>query len=321
MITVGDFVETYFKLKQRGADYLLSKLSFDNNTRVKNTFDHLDIESSNYWIIPELKEYWNKIITGNPHEEYADYIVKKYFQDTYKLKLLSLGCGSGSHEIKFAKHSNFIEVKGLDLAPKLIEAANKNALQNNLSNLKYEVANVYDYPFEKNYFDIILFHSSLHHFKNIDELLGGIIKNALKKNGLLVIHEYVGPDRIQWTKEQLHEVRAILSTFPKKHKKRYRSSAIKKKAYRAGKLRMIISDPSEAVESSAILPSIHRHYSTAEEKPLGGNLLMPLFKDIAHHFTDGSAETQKLLEQVFQKETTFLKNNTSDFVFGVYRNT
>jgi ubiquinone/menaquinone biosynthesis C-methylase UbiE len=321
MITRGDIIETYFKMKQRGIEYLFSKFTFQKNIRIKNTFNQVNIESSNYWIIPEIKEHWNKIISGNPNQEYADYIVKKYYENKTNLKMLSLGCGAGSHEIKFAKHSNFSKITGIDLAPKLIEEANKNAKQNHLPNLHYIAADIDNSHFEDDYFDVILFHSSLHHFKNLDTLLGKTIKKCLKKDGLLIIHEYVGPNRIQWTNEQLNEVNKILTTIPLIYKERYNLNAVKSKAYRSGKLRMIISDPSEAVESSEIIPTIHKYYSIEEEKSLGGNLLMPLFKDIAHHFIDGSDETKRILQVVFEKEETFLKTQTSDFVFGVYRNT
>ena len=81
MITRGDIIETYFKMKQRGIEYLFSKFTFQKNIRVKNTFNQVNIESSNYWIIPEIKEHWNKIISGNPNQEYADYIVKKYYEN------------------------------------------------------------------------------------------------------------------------------------------------------------------------------------------------------------------------------------------------
>ena len=83
---------------------------------------------------------------------------------------------------------------------------------------------------------------------------------------------------------------------------------------------MIISDPSEAVESSAILPTIHKYFKVEEEKFLGGNLLMPLFKDIAHNFVDGSDQTKEILQMVFDREETFIKTHQSDFVFGIYRN-
>jgi ubiquinone/menaquinone biosynthesis C-methylase UbiE len=270
-------------------------------------------------IIKEIKEHWNKIITGDEQTEYADYVVKKYLNEASSLTLLSLGCGAGSHEIKFAKYNNFLEIKGIDLAPKLIDEANKNAQQNGFTNLKYEAGNVYEINLPNAYFDIVLFHSSLHHFNHLDFFIGNKIKNTLKKNGLLIIHEYVGPNRIQWTKEQLTKADEILNTLDSRYIKRFRLNNSKTKNYRPGKLRMIISDPSEAVESTNILPTIHTHFKTIEEHHLGGNIIMPLFKDIAHNFIDGSIETKKILHTIFETENKFIQTHPSDFVFGIYQ--
>ena len=85
-------------------------------------------------------------------------------------------------------------------------------------------------------------------------------------------------------------------------------------------LRMILSDPSEAVDSSQILPAIHEYFETIEEKKLGGNLLMLLFKDIAYHYIhpEDSIATS-ILEKVFKEEDEYLKDHPSDFVFGIYK--
>ena len=320
MITKGDIVETYFKLKQRGSEYIFSKLTSSFNARINSTFSIKQSQSSNYWNIAEVKERWNIMITGNKGEEYANYVAKKHFNNSSGLKMLSLACGAGSHEIKFAQYHNFSEITGIDLVANLIDEANAKAKASNFANLHYQTGDIYNMRFPENYYDVILFHSGLHHFKNLDNLLGKILKSTLKKNGIIVIHEYVGPNRISWTKEQLGETNTILSALPNKYKTRFNLKNIKNKAYRPGKLRMIISDPSEAVESSNILPVLHKHYETVEEVLLGGNIIMPLFKDIAHNFTDGSTETKNILESIFEREDSFLKTHTSDFVFGIYRN-
>lgn len=319
MINFGDFIEVYFKLKQRGFEYLFSKISIQKNIRIKSTFDHTNQVSSNYWLIPEVTKKWNKMISGKEDENYAEYITRKYFRNQSNIKILSLGCGSGSNEIKFAKHPEYVEIIGVDIATKLIEKANINAREKKYSNLNYEVKNIYETEFEDEYFDMILFHSSLHHFHNLDFLLGQKIKKIIKKNGLIVIHEYVGPNRIQWSKEQLNETNSILKMIPDEYKRRFKLKNLRTKAYRPGKLRMIISDPSEAVESENILPMLHKYYETIEEKKLGGNIIMPLFKDIAHNFLDESAQTKKSIEFIFEKENAFLKDHSSDFIFGVYR--
>jgi len=49
---------------------------------------------------------------------------------------------------------------------------------------------------------------------------------------------------------------------------------------------MFLVDPSEAVDSESILPSLHENFKVLEEKKIGGDILLILLKDIAHNFLD-----------------------------------
>ena len=71
--------------------------------------------------------------------------------------------------------------------------------------------------------------------------------------------------------------------------------------------------------SEHILPAIHRHFEVVEEKGYGGNLLMPVLKDISQHFVQPDEGQQKILNRLFAYEDAYLKNNPSDFVFGIYK--
>jgi hypothetical protein len=82
---------------------------------------------------------------------------------------------------------------------------------------------------------------------------------------------------------------------------------------------MRMADPSECVESSGIVPALRRHFQVIEEKPIGGNILFLLLKDIAHHFLKTNAESQRVLESLFQFEDEWLADKKSDFLFGVYQ--
>ncbi|MGC9331560.1 MAG: hypothetical protein ACP5DZ_06765 [Bacteroidales bacterium] len=85
-------------------------------------------------------------------------------------------------------------------------------------------------------------------------------------------------------------------------------------------LRMLAVDPSEAVDSESILPAIHRHFKTLEEKQMGWDITHLLFKDIGHNFLHEDEETRAWLEHIFDQEDQYLeKTGRSDAVFGVYR--
>ena len=81
---------------------------------------------------------------------------------------------------------------------------------------------------------------------------------------------------------------------------------------------MRIADPSECIDSSSILPTLRGYLNPLVEKAYGGNILMHALKDIAHHFIDERIETDEVLERLFEFEDRYLKDNESDFWFGVY---
>jgi ubiquinone/menaquinone biosynthesis C-methylase UbiE len=277
IITSDDIIETFFKIYQRGLLYFFSKFTLVSTKRTKSTFNKIEIESSNWWIIPKIRERWNKIISGDNTESYEHYIVEKYFFSKENLKLLSLGSGVCSHEIQFATYKNFIEIRCVDFSEKILAEAEKKAKEKKLSNMIFECTNINNIQLLDNYYDAVLFHSSLHHFKNIDLLLDKV-KKTLAHDGLLIINEYVGSSRLQLKKAQIKEINRILKfEIPRNYKKRFKINITKNKVSGPGLLRMIITDPSEAIESNRIIPYIHDRFNIVEEKKLGGNLAMLVF--------------------------------------------
>ena len=142
----------------------------------------------------------------------------------------------------------------------------------------------------------------------------------MKKEGYLIIFEYAGPQRLQWTKSQLDFSNKLLNEIPEKYKIRLNSNSIKRRIYRPGLWRMLLVDASEAIDSESIIPSIHKHFKIIEEKKIGWDILHLLFKDIAHNFLNKDEETQLLLSYLFEQEDKYLfLNGTSDAVFGIYQ--
>jgi SAM-dependent methyltransferase len=174
--------------------------------------------------------------------------------------------------------------------------------------------------FENNSYDIILFNSSLHHFKDVKNILQTKVLPLLKNKGYLLIFEYVGPNRLQWTKHQLEFANKLLTELPAEYRIRFGSKSIKGHIYRPGLLRMLFVDPSEAIDSESILPSIHKCFKTIEEKKIGWDITHLLFKDIAHNFLNNDAETQELLSYILKKEDEYLSiTGRSDAAFGIYQ--
>jgi ubiquinone/menaquinone biosynthesis C-methylase UbiE len=318
-ISRGDLIDLYHKLREKGFLQLKEKLSFSGNTRSKSKWNN-EISSSHFWDIPAVLKRWNEKISGNPDLDYETYFTEKYLYSKKNLHLLSIGCGNGNRERRFASFPNFDTIEGIDYAAQQIAEAKESALIEKMENLIYHTGDFLDFPLLREQYDVILFNSSLHHFKNIDALMRSRVIPLLKQDGFLVIFEYVGPNRLQWKKEQLKVANDVLKNIPLSYRKRYKSNSIKKKIYRPGLLRMLLNDPSEAPASSTILNTLHNHFKIIEEKKVGWDITHLVFKDIAHHFLDDDPKTKDLLQCIFQKEDEYLQySGNSDAVFGIYQ--
>lgn len=320
LISIGDFLDIYFKLRALGFSAILQRLTPSNSkNRIKKSWDLASSKSaSNWWSVPLIQKRWNKIISGDENIEYPEYLVKKYLNEKNNLILLSPGCGSGSKELKFARFNNFKLIEAFDLSPKRIALAKDNLKNRGIKNVSFTVSDIMSFNFESNKYDVVLFDSSLHHVKELNFVLTQVY-GCLKDDGILVINEYIGPSRFQWSNEQLKASDNALKILPDSYKKRWQNEKVKSKNYRPGILRMIIADPSESVRSENIQDEIYNRFNVLEEKPYGGNILHLALKDISQNFIDENEQTINYLNRLFEIEDNFLaEGNKSDFMFGVY---
>ena len=123
-----------------------------------------------------------------------------------------MGCGKGAAEIQLAGMCRFESLPGLDLSPQSVLAANDAAAKAGHPEVTFAKANVLEYDLPSNAFDVVFAWSSLHHFKNIDRVLARLA-DTLKPDGFLVVNEFVGPDRFQWTPRQISEANRMLQTI------------------------------------------------------------------------------------------------------------
>ena len=318
-LSFGDFVDAYYKIKVKGIHFILSKIRMvSNENRVASKWDSY-VSISDFWVIPEIKKYWNTRISGNSETIYEDYVHQKYLQNKSNLRFLSIGCGSGGHERNFAKYSNFSKLVGIDVSAESIKVAKNRALEHNY-NIDYHCDDFFRLDFGKQQFDVILFNASLHHFENINDFLRQNITPLLDTNGLVVVFEYCGPNRLQWRKSQLKKANALLQKMPRRYKLRVDGLATKQKVYRPGMLRMLLVDPSEAPDSANLVKALQNNFDILEETKLGWNILHILLKDIAHNFLNEELQTKLLLQELIREEENFVRvNQENDAIFGVYQ--
>lgn len=319
LISLEDIRDVYLKVAQRGFAFALSKFSLSDSHRTKSSFNEVDIESSNWWIIPEVKFRWNELITGSKHVTYEEYMSQTFFRNHKNVRMVSIGSGVCSHELKLAEINPDWEIECIDFSNKLLHKAEQIAEKKQLKNISFLAQDIYQYKLSDNYYDIVFFHSSLHHFKNLDHFIKANVFDKLKEDGHLIINEYVGANRLQYPKNQIKAINECLNLIPTPYRQLHKTNLIKRKYYGSGLLRMIIADPSECVESERILPVVYKYFETVIEKPFGGNLLSSALKDISHNFLANNQEKDAILSRIFKFEDNYLLKNKSDFIFGIYR--
>jgi O-antigen biosynthesis protein len=184
-------------------------------------------------------------------------------------RALSIGCGIGNLERDLARQEIVERCVGVDTAPRCIDEARSRASSEGLADrLEYTVADAWEALSQATDLDAVFFHGSLHHFRGHDELLWRVA-SALAPGGILYLDEYVGPSRDEWRARNLILPNVIYRLLP---------SPVR----RARLVRAPINrdDPTEAVESSRILPALSRAFSRVERRDYGGNLLSLLYPNL-----------------------------------------
>lgn len=322
LITKDDIIESFYKIKQRGLKFFLSKFNLKSINRTKSTFNIIEKNSSNFWDIPLVQSRWNKKITGNENINWIDYFCSKYISPNKEMTILSLGSGNCEIEIYLSQQYPNIKIICVDISEKLLQEVRRK--HPNIENIEFFHSDINKIQFDEigiyaESIDLCLFKQSLHHFKNIDSLLGNKIFNVLKKDGHIIINEYVGPNRFQFPKDQIDKINEVLAMIPDNYKFRLNSKSIKKNISGPGIFRMILSDPSEAIESEQIMPVLNQYYNIIEEKKYGNDILMLLFKDIAHNFINKNKIVENLLDKIFAIEDSYLLNSKSNFVLSIFK--
>ncbi len=182
---------------------------------------------------------------------------------------LSVGCGLGNFERDLVRLDLVERVLGLEISPVCVaEATRLAAVEGTSDRIAYRCADAWGEIARARDLDAIFFHASLHHFDRLDEM-AELLARALKPGGLLYLDEYVGPARDEW--QPTHELRWNWHYY-----------RLPRSVRRVGRIRPPVNDedPTEAVASSSIRPSVARRFRVLEDRGYGGNLLAVIYGNL-----------------------------------------
>jgi 2-polyprenyl-3-methyl-5-hydroxy-6-metoxy-1,4-benzoquinol methylase len=241
LIDFFDIKETIVRIWQHGLHKIVRKIGVDSKQRIRATFDH-QLAHANWWQEPQVHQCLHLRMKIEPYTHYMLFTRAWYYKtyNTYQVRIASVGCGYGTREMQWALYWPEATIMAFDITPNNIALAKANAKQAGISNITFEVADWY--ALSETTFDIILFHSSLHHLKHMKNVLLKV-KHMLSAQGILVIHEYVGPNKNKFETTYIKSVNALLAKPPIPYRKIWNTPFYKRNVWRGGALRMWLNDP------------------------------------------------------------------------------
>lgn len=318
LVNSQDILDVYYRVSRKGIGSIAERLHLGRRARVEAAWDGSETAPKFWTNIDSVRKTLNERVTGDPSVEPLRWFAGKYLAPIPGLRALSLGSGAGRVEIQLSTMGSFSSLEGIEISRKLTAQANANAEREGRKELRFICGDILNMDLSESTYDLVFAHHSLHHFANVGAILARA-KTALKPGGLLAFEEFVGPNRFQWRPEQLQAINELLAKIPARYRKRYGLNAEKTRVMAPGLLRMVLSDPSEAVDSEAIMPFVRENFEIVELKNIGGTISQALFHDIAHNFDDPGA--LPFVKMVMDEEQRMIAEGTlqSDFVFVVAR--
>ncbi|MBI5033781.1 MAG: methyltransferase domain-containing protein [Chloroflexi bacterium] len=103
-------------------------------------------------------------------------------------QVLEAGCGVGAQTIILAQHSPQTHFTSIDISPLSLQVARTRASQHSISNVDFQVADIFNLPFETNRFDHIFVCFVLEHLRQPVEALMRL-RQVLKPGGTITVIE------------------------------------------------------------------------------------------------------------------------------------
>jgi SAM-dependent methyltransferase len=320
LVNRHDPVRVLQKLRLGQGAAMLARVARDRRGRVEAAWAEPAASNSQWWAIWGVQQRWRTKVCGRPDVDFPQYVCDRYLPAAKDLIGLAPGCGGGYYALRWADWGIFRRLDAFDISPPRIDAAREEAARRNLDgSVRFSVGDIARLELPEDEYDVILAEQVLHHFSPLDEVLTRLAR-CLKPGGILYVDEYVGPSRHQWTERQLSAANALLALLPDRYR-RMEEGRRKDRVIRPSILRMVLTDPSEAIESACILPLVREHFEIVHQRGYGGTLLQLVFDGIAHNFRDDSSETQRWLALCFAAEDALLATGDvpDDFVVAVCR--
>jgi SAM-dependent methyltransferase len=283
-----------------------------------DAFTH-DLVRHSWTGLPAVHANHNYLVSGDRDVYWVDWVRDRYFPEGYGGDVLSLGCGTGHLDRIFGQRGlKMRSLTGFDISPAAVARAQALADAASLApTIRYHVADLNHFELPPRAFDFVYFFQSLHHIEALEHVLDGV-RATLRPGGLLLVNEFVGPSRFQWTDEQLRVANVELATLPSPLRKDLRTGLTKTAIHRPTVAEIVATDPSEAVRSAEIESVLRSRFEVIGEWNWGGTINHLVFQNIAVNFDPSDESHLSHVERLIQVENAAVREGRLPSDFKVF---
>jgi len=271
-----------------------------------------DFSQAVYWLANPIvaRRYQNRAVGDSQATHWVDFCAGRFLSELPVNRILSVGCGEGGLERHLQGLLPATLIEGIDISPTRIDSARQAAAEAGMSAIRYFVGDAEDMPLLPSRYGAIIFDASLHHVFDVRGLLERVA-TALGPGGILVVNEYVGPNRFALSSREREVLEAAWRLLPEAFR---RSCA----TVNRGELQHAPAypdpaeveqvDPSECVQSEQIMPTLRERFEILHYADRGGSLVHFLLANIAGNFREDNPRAVRLLEVMFDLEDVLVES-------------
>lgn len=254
-----------------------------------------------------LRHIVNPRISGDPGIDWLEWVRRRFVPGTMRSAFV-LGSGGGTLERRAAAMGICESFHCIDLSPEAVAVAQALAAREGRQQFRYETGDANRLCLPGRSFDLVLADMSLHHITRLEHVLD-TFRAALRPGGLLVVNEFTGPDRFQWTDLQLELATRAIRALPLRLRRNRDPVTWKRwlkpwvgRAKRWSPERIAAVDPSESVRSSEIPGLLEARFRILARKDYGGALLALVLNNIVGNFTNSQGDVARLRRLANEEE-------------------
>lgn len=230
----------------------------------------------------------NERATGDPARDWLSSWAHRWFVGE-NLRVLVLGCGEGWLERAVAQWPFVAHIDAVDFAEQAVARAREAG--RGIAKLAYGVVDLNRDELPEAAYDVVVAHSVLHHVGNLEHAYAQI-ERCMRPDATLVVSEYVGPNRFQYSDDVLMAINTLLRALPEELRRPFEART------RPTVAEMIANDPTEAVRSEELVSWLERGFEVRERKQIGGTILQHLLYDIVQNFRFDVPRERSLLQML-----------------------